>query len=118
MCVQKIRAYELQYEKSLQEARELAVLARRQMAAELKEHTPGDYDDEGILPYWEWNFSNRSLCLVLRAIKFGTFRLQLQDSYVLVLDESLAIWWNVYAEAALNSASQEWDARPGVGLQL
>lgn len=50
MIVQRIREYELQYEKSLQEARELAILARRQIAAELRgrDDTPaGDFDEEG-----------------------------------------------------------------------
>lgn len=49
-CLQKIREYELQYEKSVQEMRELAILARKQIAAELRgrDNTPaGDYDEEG-----------------------------------------------------------------------
>ena len=47
--LQKIREYEHQYERSVQEARELALAARRQIAAELRgpETTPlGDFDDD------------------------------------------------------------------------
>ena len=69
--LQRIREYELQYEKSVQEMRELAILARKQIAAELRgrDNTPaGDYDEEGGHPLLTALPQLQSLCLQLRLI--------------------------------------------------
>lgn len=52
-CLQRIREYGQQYERSLQEAREQSARVRRQIAMELRDATPltDDYDDGlGKLP--------------------------------------------------------------------